>query len=150
MRVILKDFVPSLGDMGDVVDVADGYGRNFLLPRGLAVRASTDNMARLEHERGAIERKKEKMRGNAQELSDRLKAFECTIEKAVGESGKLYGSVTAIDLEDRLHEAGFTEIIRRQIELGSPIKELGEFTINVKIHSAVAASFKLNVVAREE
>ena len=150
MKVILKDYMPNLGDMGEVVEVANGYGRNFLLPRGLAVRASTKNIAQLDHERGAIDRQKSRMQEEATGLAERLKSFVCTIEKAVGESGKLYGSVTAMDLEDRLHEAGFTEIMRRQIALGSPIKELGEHTISIKVHPEVAASFQLSVIARSE
>ncbi len=150
MKVILKDYVPNVGAMGDVVDVADGYGRNFLLPQGLAVRASTENVAQLEHEKKAIESRKAQMESDATALAGRLASFSCVIAKSVGESGKLYGSVTSMDLEDRLHEAGFTTVTRRQIDLAQPIKELGEFEVAVKVHPEVSAQFKVSVIAREE
>jgi len=150
MKIILKEYVPNVGGMGDIVEVAHGYGRNYLIPRGLAVRANTDNVARLEHERGQIERQKARHLELAESLASRLSSFSCTIEKAVGEGGKLYGSVTSIDLEDHLHEAGFTDVHRRQIELGQPIKELGEFDVKIKVHPDVQSQIKVQVVARPE
>ena len=150
MKVILKDYVPNVGAMGDVVEVADGYGRNYLVPRGLAVRANTENLSRMEHERAAIELQRSRMHGEAVSLAERLNGFTCVIEKAVGDNGKLYGSVTTMDLEDRLHEAGFSGVDRRQIVLGQPVKELGDMSITVKVHPDVSAAFSLSVVARSE
>ena len=149
MKVILKDFVPNVGGMGDVVEVADGYARNYLVPRGLAVRANTENLSKMEHEKASIESKRTKLHADAVALAERLGGFECVIEKAVGDNGKLYGSVTTMDLEDRLHEAGFGTLDRRQIVLGQPIKELGETEILVRVHPEVSASFTLRVTARE-
>jgi large subunit ribosomal protein L9 len=148
MKVILKDYVPNVGGMGDVVEVADGYGRNYLVPRGLAVRANTENLSKMEHEKAAIELRRSRMHEDAVVLAEKLNGFECVIEKAVGENGKLYGSVTSMDLEDRLHEAGFTSVDRRQIVLGQPVKELCDMQITVKVHPEVSAEFKLSVVAR--
>ena len=150
MRVILKEYVPNVGNMGDVVEVADGYGRNYLVPRGLAVRANTENLARMEHEKASIASKREKLHAEAMEVATKLSGFEVVIEKAVGDNGKLYGSVTSMDLEDRLQEAGFSSVDKRQIVLGQPIKELGTQEITVRVHPEVSAQFKLSVVARSE
>ena len=122
MKVILKDYVPNVGAMGDVVEVADGYGRNYLVPRGLAVRADAENLSKMEHEKAAIELRRSRMHEDAVVLAEKLNGFECVIEKAVGENGKLYGSVTSMDLEDRLHEAGFTSWIAAKSFLDSPSK----------------------------
>lgn len=149
MKVILKDFIPDLGGMGDIVDVANGYGRNYLLPRGLAVRASTDNIARLEHERAAIDREKVRGLENAQTLAAKLNGYRCTFEKAVAENGKLYGSVTQMEVEAMLHAAGFPEISRRQLGLGGPIKEPGEVEVSIKVHSDVTATITVEVLALE-
>jgi large subunit ribosomal protein L9 len=150
MKVILKDYVEHVGKMGEVVNVSDGYGRNFLLPKGLAVRASTENVARLEHELAQVLRQQASRLGEAESLAKRVNAFTCTIEKAVGEGGKLYGSVTSMDIMDKLHGAGLTAVERRQVQLEKPIKELGEYTVSVRIHPEVSASIQVTVSGREE
>ncbi|NUN15121.1 MAG: 50S ribosomal protein L9 [Myxococcales bacterium] len=150
MKVIMKEYLPNVGKMGEVVDVADGYGRNYLLPRGFAVLATTDNVARLNHEKRQIEKKRAKLQSEAKTLAERLARFSCQISKAVGEGGRLYGSVTAMEIEDQLHERNFMEISRRQIMMEHPIKELGEFSIPIKIHPEVTVSIKVEVVARAD
>lgn len=150
MKVIMREYLPNVGKMGEVVDVADGYGRNYLLPRGFAVLATTDNVARLNHEKRLIDKRKAKLQLAARTLAERLVAFSCQITKAVGEGGRLYGSVTAMEIEDQLHEGGFREIQRRQIILEHPIKELGEFSVPIKVHPEVTVSIKVAVIARSE
>ena len=150
MKVVLKDYVANLGKMGEVVDVADGYGRNYLFPRGLAVAATTRNVAQLEHQQSVLRKKAELAKASASEIGARLETFTCTIEKSVGETGRLYGSVTSIDIEDRLHEAGFRQITRRQIQLDQPLKELGEFDVPVRVHPEVVVAIKVQVAGREE
>ena len=150
MKVILQEHVAHLGKMGDVVDVKDGYARNYLLPRGLAILATTRNMARLEHELAVIRKKAEREQERARKLAGDVEGLTLTIHKAVGETGRLYGSVTAHEIEDHLHEAGYRTIDRKQIVLEHPIKEIGEFEVPVRIHPDVTATLKVRVVPRRD
>ncbi len=149
MKVILREHVDDVGKMGDIVQVADGFYRNFLLPRGLAVPATGRNLAELRHQLEAIRKRAEREAAKARGLAEQLDGFRCTIARAVGETGRLYGSVTSHDIEDCLHEAGFRYISRKQIELEHPIKELGEFEVTVRVHPEVRATVTVEVVARD-
>jgi large subunit ribosomal protein L9 len=148
MKVILADYVANLGKTGDIVTVSDGYARNYLIPHGFALRASTDNVSRLEHDKRLVSKKLAKEKEEAGTLASSLSGFSCTIERAVGDQNRLYGSVTNMDIEDKLHEAGFGHISRRQIVLEKPIKEVGDYQVEVKIHPEVSASIKVSVVAK--
>ncbi len=149
MRVILREDVAQLGDIGDVVNVKAGYARNFLLPRGLAVVANERQMKRLVHEQGVIEAQVAKARTAAEGVKSKLDKLVLTIDKAAGENEKLFGSVTAMETDALLREQGF-EIDRRKLGLNENIKSLGEYPIDIKLHRDVTATIKVNVVAREE
>lgn len=145
MKVILREDVDKLGRTGDTVEVADGYSRNFLLPRGLAVRASTRNVKVLEHQKKVIDARKAKQRDDAQGLAQLLESKSCTIARKVGEEEKLFGSVTSRDIESALREEGVT-LDRKRILLDEPIKKLGVYTVPVKLHQEVRGSIKVWVV----
>jgi len=145
MEVILLEDVPSLGKMGDVVKVADGYGRNFLLPKGKAVRATSKKLKALEHEKRLVQDRFEKSAKEADMLATRLEDYSCTISKPVGESGKLFGAVTSMEIEQNLRENGF-KIDRKNILLEEPIKSLGIYTVQVKVSHEVTVDLKVWVV----
>ncbi|MDA8418446.1 MAG: 50S ribosomal protein L9 [Desulfobacteraceae bacterium] len=149
MQLILKQNVDNLGEEGDVVKVKPGYGRNFLMPQGLAISASKGNLARLEVEKVAIEARKQQQRQDAESIAKRIEAQSLTIEKRVGEENKLYGSVTSSDLADRLAEQGLV-IDRRKIVLDEPIKRVGETEVTVKVGYQVLAKLKVNIVPLAE
>ncbi len=146
MKVILREDVESLGRTGDVVEVAGGYGRNYLLPRGLAVKASTRNLKELEHQKRIMQARLEKQKKGAEELARRLSSVTCTISRKTGEEEKLYGSVTTRDIEAALKEQGVT-VDRKRIVLEEPIKQLGEYKVEVKVHPEVRAEVTVHVVA---
>ena len=150
MKVILKNHVDNLGRMGDVVDVSNGYGRNYLLPQGLAVPATTRNVARLDHEPGAVTAKAAKEAEAARDLGTRLGHVTLAVTKSVGDTGRLYGSVTSMEIEDLLHDAGFTDVERRQIQLDQPLKEVGEFEVPIRVHPDVTVPIKVRVLPRQE
>ncbi len=145
MKLILREDVENLGKIGDVVEVAGGYGRNYLLPRGLAVQASTKNLKEQEHQKKLIQTRMEKQRRDAQELAGSLDAVSCTIARKTGEDEKLYGSVTSRDIEEALKEEGVS-IDRKRILLEEPIKKLGVYTVPVKLHTDVTGNIKVWVV----
>jgi large subunit ribosomal protein L9 len=146
VQVILSEDVPSLGRPGDVVKVRAGYARNYLLPRGLAVEANSKNLRAFEHHKGLAMLRREANKGQALKLKQQLEALALTISANAGEEGKLFGSVTNIDIERALRERGF-DIERRKIMLAEPIKQLGEFTVPVRLDPEVEASVKLTVAA---
>ena len=146
MKVILREDVDNLGKGGDLVDVKPGYGRNFLLPRGLAVLANPKNVRELEHQRKVAEAKAAKLKGAAEAVAKRLADTPVTLKRKVGEQDKLYGSVTALDLVEALAARG-VRIDRRIIDLREPIKTVGEFEVPVKLHRAVVGKVKLKVEA---
>lgn len=148
MEVILRDHVEHLGSRGEIVKVADGYARNYLLPRKLALPATPANRNWVARERRIVEAKEAEARGAAEALAARLAALDITIIRKVGENDQLYGSVTNADIGDVLTEKGF-ELDRRKILLPDPIKALGEFTVPVKLHRDVTGQLKV-VVNREE
>jgi large subunit ribosomal protein L9 len=148
MEVILRDHVDNLGKRGEVVKVADGYARNYLLPRKLALPATEANKKWIERERKIAEARDHEERGAAEAIAARLTVLELTIAKKVGENDQLYGSVTNADIAEVLAKKGF-EIDRRKILLPDPIKTLGEHTVPVKLHRDVTAQLKVRV-AKEE
>ncbi len=144
MEVILRDHVEHLGRRGEIVRVADGYARNFLLPRKLALPATDANRKWVERERKLAEVRDSEERGAAEAIATRLNALDLTITRKVGENDQLYGSVTNADIADLLAAKGF-EIDRRKILLPDPIKALGENTVPVKLHREVTAQIKVTV-----
>ena len=146
VQVILSEDVPNLGRPGDVVKVRAGYARNYLLPRRLAVEANSKNLRAFEHQKGLAMLRREANKGQALKLKQRLEALALTIGANAGEEGKLFGSVTNIDIERALRERGF-DIERRKIMLAEPIKQLGEFTVPVRLDPEVEAGVKLTVAA---
>ena len=148
MKVILMHDVEYLGDVGDVVDVADGYGRNYLLPRGLAIAATARNARQLAHEQRLRDNRIARARLEAATLAEQLQALQFSFTRKAGEEGKLFGSVTTMDIAEQLKAAGFT-IDRRHIQLDQPLKSLGEFAVPVRLPAAVSADLKVTVVAEE-
>ena len=149
MQVILKEDVAHLGEVGDLVVVKPGYARNYLLPRGKAVQANDRQLRRVEHEKRIIEAQVAKARGAAEAEAAKLGEVVLTVEKSAGENGKLFGSVTAMELETMLRDLGFS-VDRRRIGLEGNIKDLGEYDLAVKLHRDVSATIKVLVVARPE
>jgi large subunit ribosomal protein L9 len=148
MEVILREDIDNLGTRGQVVKVAPGYARNFLLPKKLAVTATGSNKKIIEQERQGHLRKEAKLQGEAQELSKLMTGVSITINQKAGENDQLFGSVTSKDVADGLAAKGFT-VDRRKIQLDEPIKSLGEFKVPVKLHKDVTAEVTV-VVAKEE
>jgi len=146
MQVILRDDVPNLGRPGDVVKVRPGYARNFLLPRNLAVEANPKNLRAFEHQKRLALLRREAKRNEALKVKDRLEQVTIELTARAGEGGKLFGSVTNIDIERALGSKGIA-IDRRRIILAEPIKELGEFVVPVRVDADVEASLKLKVAA---
>ena len=145
MEIILQEDVENLGAIGEVVKVRDGYGRNYLIPRGLAVEANRRNLRVLEHQKRLTAVKKEKDRQSAQGMSDRIAALSLTIQARAGEEDRLFGSVTNIDIEKALTAQGVM-IDRRKIMLAEPIKQLGTYTVPVHLSSDVRGNITVNVV----
>ena len=141
MQVILLQRIGRLGQMGDVVNVKDGYARNFLLPRNLALPVNQGNRRRIEHERKIAEQRELAEKAAAEATAARLGELVCEIGRRVGEHDVLYGSVTAADVAASLAEKGF-EFEKRRIHLEEPFKQLGEFTVSIKLHRDVTATVK--------
>lgn len=146
MKLILRADVENLGVLGDIVEVKAGYGRNYLVPQGLAMVATASNMKVFELDRKKLTDQMEKVRGAAQSLAEKLEAAEVIIEVRVGENDKLYGSVTASNIADALAVLDL-EVDRRRILLDAPIRVLGDYTIRVRLHAGVIADVKVTVKA---
>lgn len=146
MELILTEDVPHVGNMGDVVNVKPGYGRNYLIPRGLAVLANTGSRVQFEHVRRQIEEKKDKLRSSALERAQVLGDISVTIAKKVGDDDRLFGSVTNRDIEAALAALGH-EVDRRRIVLSAPIKELGIYQVPLKLHADVEVPLMVWVCA---
>ena len=144
MEVILKEDVNKLGNRGDVVKVADGYGRNYLLPGKLAIEANANNKAVIEQMKGSSIRKLAKEKIESEELSKKLEAVELVFERKVGENDHLFGSVTSGDIAHQLEEKGYT-VDRRKISLEDPLKTLGEFHVPIKLHREVTTHLKVTI-----
>ena len=146
MQVILREHVDNLGRRGEIVKVADGYARNYLLPRKLALLATEGNKKQIERERGKFVAKEAEEQKVAEAMAERLGALDIAIAKKVGETEALYGSVTTSDIAEALAAKG-VEIDRRKLHLSEPIKRLGEFDVPVRLHPDVTAHVKVRVVA---
>jgi len=148
-EVILREDVPNLGHIGDVVRVRPGYARNYLLPRGLAIDASHRNLRTLEHEKRVLGAKAERQRHAAEGVKSKLDGLTLTVRALAGETGRLFGSVTNLDVERLLAERGFS-IDRRRILLSDPIKDLGTHAVAVQIGGGVRATIQVIVEADVE
>ena len=148
MEVILREDVDKLGNRGELVKVAAGYARNFLLPRRLAVAATDANRKIVEQERQAHLRKEAKLIGESEDLAKMLTGVSVTIAQKAGENDQLFGSVTSKDIVDALAAKNFT-IDRRKVQLDEPIKQLGEFKIPVRLHREVTVEITVNVVKED-
>jgi large subunit ribosomal protein L9 len=147
MEVILKEDVPKLGSRGDVVKVAEGYGRNFLLPKKLAIEASHGNKAVIEQMKAAAVRRSAKEKAGAEALSKQFDGLSVSFQRRSGEHDQLFGSVTSVDIAEALEKKGFN-VDRRKVQLHEPLKTLGEFMIPVKLHKDVTAHLKV-VIEKE-
>ncbi len=146
MEVILKEDVANLGHRGDVVKVADGYGRNFLLPRKLAMQATEANKSVIEQMKAAAARRSATEKAQAEEQVVKLQPVVLSFTRKSGENGQLFGSVTSADIATELAGKGF-EVDRRKIQLTDPLKSLGDFTVAIRLHREVTAHIKVQVLA---
>ena len=147
MKIVLREDVESLGHKGDLLDVADGYARNFLVPRGLAMKATKGVVKQAESMRRSRTARDERDRGSAEEIAARLTGARIEVLARSGEGGRLFGSVTSSDIADAVQKATGVELDRRKIELAEPLKELGPAEVSVRLHPDVAASLQVEVVA---
>jgi len=145
MKVVLKDDIKNVGKMGQIVDVADGYARNYLVPRGLAVEANTKNLKAVEHEKKIIQEKAKKIKNSAETLSDKVSTMTLMIKAKAGDEGKLFGAVTSMDIAELLKNEGI-EIDKKKIFLDEPIKRLGSYSVNVKLHPEISTHLTIQVV----
>jgi len=148
MKVILKENIETLGNIGDIVKVAPGYARNYLVPKGLAIEATLKNAKALDHVKRQMEYRKNKVLEQVKGVAARIEALTLTLTHQAGEEGKLFGSVTNMELAEQLNAQGI-EIDRKKILLAEPIKHLGEFTTTVKLHPEVSATLKVVIVKPE-
>jgi large subunit ribosomal protein L9 len=144
MEVILREHVDHLGKRGEIVKVSDGYARNYLLPRKLALLATDGNKKHVERERKIMETRESEEKGQAEGIATRLSAIDIAIARRVGDTEQLYGSVTSGDIGEFLKSKGI-EIDKRKVQLDEPIKHLGEHEVKIKLHPEVAATLKLLV-----
>jgi len=149
MEVILKEDVAKLGSRGDVVKVAEGYGRNYLLPRKLAIEASAANKAVIEQMKAASVRRSVKERSDAELLAKQFDGVNLPFTRRSGENDQLFGSVTSSDIAHELEHRGFN-IDRRKVQLDEPLKALGEFTVPIKLHHDVTTTVKVTIVKEKE
>jgi large subunit ribosomal protein L9 len=146
MKLILREDVYNLGKGGELVEVKPGYGRNYLIPRGMAVLANPKNIREVEHQKAVAAAKAAKLKASAEAIAKRLSDTPLSFKRKVGEQDKLYGSVTAMDLAEALAGRG-VQIDRRSIDLPEPLKTLGDFEVGVKLHSDVVGKVKVKVEA---
>ncbi|GKT10095.1 50S ribosomal protein L9 [Desulforhabdus sp. TSK] len=148
MKVILTENILSLGQIGQVVNVAPGYARNYLYPQGLALEATGRNVRELEHRKRMLAQKREQVRQEMLSLAGKLNQVKLTLRRKVVEEDKLYGSVTAVDIVGMLEEKGF-DLARKSVQLDQPIKQLGEFSVPIRVDADVTANVSV-VVEKEE
>ena len=149
MQLILTQDVPSLGKAGELVSVRPGYGRNYLVPNGLAVTATVSNKNRLEHDKALIARKVAKERAQADEIAGRINGMTLQFERQVGEDEKLFGSVTSRDIAEQLKKAN-VEIDHRWVQLDASVKALGKYEVPVRLAAGVVATLKYWVVGKDK
>ncbi len=145
MQVILLEDVSSLGKAGDLVKVSDGYGRNYLIPKKKAILATEKGLKMLEHQKREVQHRMGKMKKDLEKVAQQIEALSCTFTKQVGESGKLFGSVTSMEIETFLKDQGI-EVERKKIVLDEPIKSIGMFTVPIKLHQDIVPQLKVWVV----
>jgi large subunit ribosomal protein L9 len=145
MKVILREDVEKLGKAGEVVKVADGYGRNYLIPRNLAALANVRNMKALDHTRRVIETRAKKARKSAEEVATVLSAKSLVIAAKAGEEGKLFGAVTSRDIAEALGKEG-VQVDRKSIQLADPIKQVGDYRVKIRVAADVVSEFSVSVV----
>jgi large subunit ribosomal protein L9 len=145
MKVVLKDDIKNVGKMGQIVDVADGYARNYLVPRGLAVEANIKNLKSLEHEKKIIQEKAKRIKNSSQTLSDKISTMTLVIKAKAGDEGKLFGAVTSMDIAELLKNKGI-EMDKKKISLDEPIKRLGSYSVNIKIHPEILTHLNIQVI----
>ncbi len=145
MKIILREDVGSLGKSGEALTVKDDYARNFLIPKGLAFKATPGNLKVVEEQKKARQRRKESEKRNAEELAKRLSTISCTVSVSVGEDEKMFGSVTTSDIAKALEAEG-VKIDKKMIELTPPLREIGVFQVPVKLHPEVSIDIKVWVV----
>jgi large subunit ribosomal protein L9 len=145
MQVILLEDVPALGKAGDTVKVSNGYGRNYLIPRKKGILATEKSVKTLEHQKRQVQQRMGKLKKDVESIAEQIGSLSCTFVKTVGESGKLFGSVTSMEIEGYLKENGI-DVDRKKILLEEPIKNLGMFTVPIKLHPQVTAHLKVWVV----
>ncbi len=145
MKVILQTNVDGLGEAGEKVEVKAGFGRNFLLPQGKAILATAENLENWEEMQAELEARAAEERGVAEELKAKIDGVVVVIKAKAGEEGRLFGSVTNMDVEEALNEAIGVEVDRRRIELEENIRELGEYDVNVRVYPGMTAEFKVKI-----
>jgi large subunit ribosomal protein L9 len=146
INVVLTEDLANLGKSGELVRVRPGYARNYLLPRGLAISATAENVSRIEHEKRVVEARNAKLKSEAEQLAQKLKSVKITIERPVGEGDRLYGSVTSRDIEEALAAAGYA-VDRRRIVI-EPIKTLGTHPVTIRLATSVSATVDVAVVKK--
>ncbi len=149
MRIILQEAVEHLGNIGELVTVADGYARNYLLPTGRAIVANESNINYVKHHLRGLEKKRLRVQADGEAVRDRLVSLKLEFERKVGEQGKLFGSVTVMDVAEKIKERGI-EIDRRKIELPEAIKSVGDFKALVKVQMGIVAEVSIVVVGDQE
>ena len=145
MQIILLEDVPALGKAGESVKVSDGYGRNYLIPQKKGILATEKSVKILEHQKREVQQRMGKTKKDFEKVVEQIGNLSCTFAKTVGESGKLFGSVTSMEIESFLKESGI-DVDRKKIVLEEPIKNLGVFTVPIKLHPEVTAHLKVWVV----
>lgn len=148
MQVILREDIEKLGKIGDLVKVADGYARNYLVPTKKAIEATPKNVHAMEHAKKMVADRLRKLKKQAVADADNIKTLAVTIKAKAGEEGKLFGSVTTMDIAEAAKAQGVV-IDKRKIALEEPIKRLGDYTVTVKLHADITAEFKVSVIAEE-
>lgn len=149
MDIILVENIDGLGNIGDLVSVKAGYARNYLIPKKLAVEANPRNIKEMEHQKRQLERKAQKVMQASEVIKGQIEALTCEFTLRAGDEGKLFGSVTTMELAAKMAEAG-VEVDRKKIQLDEPIKNLGDYEVAVKLPAGVVATLKVSVSASEE
>ena len=148
MQVILREDIDTLGKIGDVIKVADGYARNYLVPMKKAIEATPKNVHAMDHAKKMVSDRLRKLKKEATVEADKMKAVSVLIKVKVGEEGKLFGAVTSKDIAEAVQAQG-VEIDKRKIVLDEPIKRVGDYTVTVKLHTDITADIKVSVIAEE-
>jgi large subunit ribosomal protein L9 len=148
MEIILKQAVEKLGEAGERVNVANGYARNYLLPKGLAVKATEQNLAILQHEKDVLEQQHKKELKKVEKIANKIRSLSCVFKRQAGEQNKLFGSVTSSDIADFLQAQGI-EIDRKTIQLEEPLKTLGTHRVPIKVHPEITVDLKVKIQQEE-